>query len=171
MRGQSLLTPFLLDKSHNPHYGHQKACKVCSTLHTRIPAQYAHPLFCLHPSIHMSYLYNVVFLVLPCIKLCSFTHTPSPQFASPFFLTKVHFIDKHVSMHPPSHIHGGYSHTLPGALDPQNCKCCPEHPQDGEWCPEQLFSKKKVCKIHSFKSTAQTPQGVMGWFPLPYDLP
>lgn len=139
---------------------HPHSCSVCSSL------------FCLHPSIQMSYLYNVVFLVLPCIKLCSFTHTLSPHFASPFFLTKVPFIDQHVSMHPPSHIHGGYSHTLPGALNPQNCKRCPEHPQDGEWCPEHLFSKnKKVCKIRNFKSTAQTPQGLMGWFPLSYDLP
>lgn len=139
---------------------HPHSCSVCSSL------------FCLHPSIQMSYLYNVVFLVLPCIKLCSFTHTLSPHFASPFFLTKVPFIDQHVSLHPPSHIHGGYSHTLPGALNPQNCKRCPEHPQDGEWCPEHLFSKnKKVCKIRNFKSTAQTPQGLMGWFPLPYDLP
>lgn len=128
---------------------HPHSCSVCSSL------------FCLHPSIQMPYLYNIVFLVLPCIKLCSFTHTPSPHFTSPFFLTKVHFIDQHLSMHSPSRIHDGYSHVLPGALNPQSCKCCPEHSQDGEWCPEHLILKKSV-KICTFKSTAQAPHGLMG---------
>lgn len=81
---------------------------------------------------------------LTFIKLCSFTHTPSPHFASPSFLTKVHFIDQHLSMHPPSRIHDGFSHVLPGTLNPQSCKCCSEHPQDGKWYPEHLFSKKSV---------------------------
>lgn len=142
------------------HFYYIKVTVKRCVLHTT-PSFLLSVLIPILPSIQMSYLYSVVFLILPCRKSCSFTHTPSPHFANPFFLTKVHFIDQHLSMHPHSHIHDGYSHTLPGALNPQNCKCCSDHPQDGKWCPEHLFSKKG-CKICTFKSTAQSPQGLMG---------